>query len=140
MDNELTMTAEQQLTTLAKEFEAWRTAKASRGARIPERLWAEVLRLCEYLPRSHVQRRLRLSSRDIRKRQGLEVPTRKRCKTSPMAAQFVEVTEAVSPPIPTVLTGAELVFERADGARLQLRYSGAIAELTPLVQSFWVTH
>ena len=140
MDSELTHQAEQQLTALAEQFAHWRATKANRSARIPEALWAEVLRLCEVLPRSRLQRRLRLSSRDIRKRQGLDVPKRKRPAQAPVTAAFVEITEAVSPPPPPpVSTGAELVFERADGARLQLRFSGAVADLTPVVQSFWAT-
>ena len=139
MDNELTHKAEQQLTELAEQFAHWRATKVNRSARIPEALWAEVLRLCEVLPRSRVQRRLRLSSRDIRKRQGLEVPKRKRSAPPPVATTFVEVTEAISPPTSPASTGAELVFERADGARLQLRFSGAVADLTPVVQSFWAT-
>lgn len=141
MDTELTHQAEQQLTELAEQFAHWRATKVNRSARIPEALWAEVLRLCEVLPRSRLQRRLRLSSRDIRKRQGLDVPKRQRqhSRPAPVAAAFVEVTEALSPSPPLASTGAELVFERADGARLQLRFSGAVADLTPVVQSFWAT-
>lgn len=137
MVNELAKNAEQQLAELGEQFAQWRSTKTRRGEPIPERLWTQALALCERLPRSQIRRRLRLSDRDFKKRQGLDVSKAKESSASALeATSFIELTEAVSWHEPSALARAEMLLERPDGTRLQLRYSGAVSEMTPIVDRF----
>lgn len=136
MIDELTTTAEQRLGELAERFKQWRATKTRRAEPIPESLWAEALELSELLPRRQVSRTLRLSDHDLQKRQGQGVAVPRQLMSETKTLHFVELNEAVLPHEPNPSTRAEMTFERPDGARLQLRYSGAVAELSPLVHSF----
>ncbi len=139
MVNELAKNAEQQLAELGEQFAQWRSTKTRRGEPIPERLWAQALALCDRLPRSQIRRCLRLSDRDFKKRQGLEVSQAKEVASELEAVSFIELTESASWRGPSALARAELLLERPDGARLQLRYSGAAAEMTSIVDHFLAT-
>lgn len=125
---------EHRLCNLAKRFKRWRATKTRRGDPIPESLWDEVCALSEVLPQRQICRTLRLSDSDVKKRLGAGQPTPRQKTTQ--AVSFLEMTDAVSRYTSAPSAVADVVFERADGARLQLRYSGDVAELVPLVHSF----
>jgi hypothetical protein len=128
--------SEQRLSDLAERFAQWRATKPRRTAAIPEALWAEVVALSAVLPRRRLCRVLRLSDTDLQKRLGLELPPPPpRAGATPAA--FIEV---LAPPTPALLAGSELTVERPDGARLRLRYTGAVAELAAFVQPFLRGH
>jgi len=127
---------EQRLCDVAKRFKHWRTTKTWRGDPIPESLWAEVRALSEVLPQRQICRALRLSDRDVQKRLGLGVPQPPPHKPTTKPLSFIEMTDAVAAYTPAPVAVADVAFERPDGARLQVRYSGGIAELVPLVHSF----
>ncbi len=134
MDNSLlsTSTDDQRLSELQQRFEHWRASKTSRGERIPEALWSEVIELSKRLPHGRLCRVLRLGGHDLKRRLGLAVPRRKKPRTQ--ALSLVEVTEAISST--AWPAAAELTIERRDGARLQLSYPGAVAELSPIIAQF----
>ena len=127
---------EQQLSTLAERFTHWRATKRHRGDPIPESLWADVCSLSKVLPQRQICRVLRLSDRDVQKRLGVDVIPPKPHPKPTQSVTFIDMTEAVTTYPPTSATVTEVAVERPDGARFQLHYSGDIAQLAPLVESF----
>ncbi|MCB0122947.1 MAG: hypothetical protein KDE58_11920 [Caldilineaceae bacterium] len=136
MVDQTNVDAEQQLLALAERFAHWRTTKRHRGDPIPEALWAEVGSLSNRLPQRHICRVLRLSDRDVQKRLGPGGVATKPQPTSTQALTFIDMTEALSTHTPPSVGVTEVAVERPDGARFQLHYTGDIAQLAPLVQSF----
>ena len=138
MSHDLTTQAEQSLSKLAGRFEHWRRTRTNTHERIPESLWAEAVSLTQTLPIGRVARRCRLSPTDLKKRcQASNVPTTIHSH-SPEPA-FVEL------PSPGVWAtpGDEPVLvelERADGARMRLRYRHTPPPLASLVQAFLEGH
>lgn len=134
MVEQIVIDNEQRLCDLAERFQHWRATKTRRGDPIPESLWAEVRALSDVLPQRQICRTLRLSDSDVKKRLGAGQSTSR--QRSAQAVSFIEMTDAVSRCVPAPSAVADVAFERADGARLQLRYSGSVADLVPLVHSF----
>ena len=134
MVDQVVVDGEHRLSKLAERFQHWRTTKTRRGDPIPDSLWVEVHALSEVLPQRQICRTLRLSDSDVKKRLGAGQPTPH--QTSTPSLSFVEMTDTLSHYTAMPSTVADVTFERPDGARLQVHYSGSIAELAPLVQRF----
>lgn len=138
MSYDLTTQAEQSLSRLAGRFEHWRRTRANAHERIPESLWAEAVSLTQTLPIGRVARRCRLSPTDLKKRCQADTAPMTVHAGSPEPA-FVELP----PPGMWSAPGDEpmlVELERADGARMRLRYRHTPPPLTSLVQAFLEGH
>lgn len=115
-------------------FERWRKNKSGRD-RIPERLWAAAMKLCERHGVDRVRRWLRLNYTALRDRiaharRSGPVPQKK--KSAPAFVEWVSTAPMTAPPV------AEYVLELQDGADLRIRVRGAgvneVAALAKLVR------
>jgi hypothetical protein len=103
-------------------FEQWRTARSSLHEKIPEELWQAVVALRDRYPVSQLCRELRLSAGALRARLQ-EAEAQPASRATP---EFVPLSlEALGLPVadrPATAADApiRLVWERADGTRLQL--------------------
>ena len=123
--------AEEHLSHVAQKFAQWRQSRGnSRGSRIPESLWTEVLTLAEVLPLTRVARQLGLKPHAVKRRRGdPEIPA---VSTRPKRpAPFVEVTADA-----WRSATAEVDVQRPDGTRLRIAYHDAAPSLVPLLQTF----
>lgn len=116
--------AQQRLDALQGEFDHWRESRRGPGERIPEALWAKAVELSQVLPTSRVAKPLRLSQTALRDRRlGKAAKRAKSASSAPSPVAFVEL------PSGTPARGGEanapisVELERADGARLRLRFS-----------------
>ena len=121
-------------------FEQWRATRSSLHEKIPEPLWQAVVALRDHYPVSQLCRELQLSAGALRARLR-EAETSSAATTPP---EFVPLPlEAFGLPVadrPTNPTEApiRLVWERADGTRLQLLLPTSWwAKAEALCQAFW---
>jgi len=133
MTTMITVHAEEALTELAGRFEHWRQTRATIRDRIPQALWDQAVVLSTELSNSQVARRLRLSPTDLKKHR-LARQRSLPAESTEVTPQFIEIT----PPLPgsTLPVGTEIEFERADGARMRIRYRESPPPLAVLVQAF----
>lgn len=124
--------AEEALTELAGHFEHWRQSRATTREPIPQALWDQAVALSTVLSNSQVARRLRLSPTDLKKHRLAQQPSSSTQSTEAVP-QFVEIK-----PLPgsTSPGGTEVEFERADGARMRIRYRESPPPLAALIQAF----
>ena len=60
--------AEDQLTSVANRFDAWRQTRTTRAAPIPQHLWEQAMAVTAMFPLTRVARRLRVSGGELKKR------------------------------------------------------------------------
>jgi hypothetical protein len=133
MTTMITVHAEEALTELAGRFAHWRQTRATIRDRIPQALWDQAVVLSTELSNSQVARRRRLSPTDLKKHR-LARQRSLPAESTEVTPQFIEIT----PPLPgsTLPVGTEIEFERADGARMRIRYRESAPLLAALVQAF----
>jgi hypothetical protein len=120
-------------------FEQWRTARSSLHEKIPEELWQAAVALCDRYPVSQLCRELHVSAGALRARLREAGP-----QPAPTALpEFVPLPlEALGLPVaerPATAADAPiyLVWERADGTRLQLLLPASLwARAESLCQAF----
>lgn len=128
--------AEHELAQVAQRFDHWRHNRPTPRPRIPQSLWDQAVALSAVLPVSHVAKRLRLSTNDLKKHCAVK-PAVQAAEATLTALGFVEVTAASAWPIPTPRTEIEL--QRADGARLRIHAHELPLPLAALVRTFLET-
>jgi hypothetical protein len=133
MTTMLTVHAEEALTELAGRFAHWRQSRAHAPERIPQILWDQAVALSRVFPNSRVAKQRRLSPTDLKKHR-LARQRSLPAESTEVTPQFIEIT----PPLPgsTLPVGTEIEFERADGARMRIRYRESAPLLAALVQAF----
>src|SRR4051794_11974109 len=101
-------------------FEQWRATRSGLREKIPEELWQAVVALRDRYPVSQLCRELRLSAGTLRARlhQADTEPTTP-AEFVPLPLEALGLPVAGHPATPTD-PSIRLVWERADGARLQL--------------------
>jgi hypothetical protein len=120
-------------------FEHWRATRSSLHEKIPEQLWQAVVALRDRYPVSQLCRELHLSAGALRARlREADAPS-----AAISAPEFVSLPlEALGLPVadrPVTLAEApiRLIWERADGTRLQLLLSASLwARAESLCQAF----
>ena len=125
--------AENQLTSVANRFDAWRQTRTTRAAPIPHDLWEQAITLTALFPLTHGARRLRVSGGALKKRCAAHHAAR----STPAATAvlgFVEVPTAPLWPLPT--SGIEIELERPDGTRLRMPASESQLPLLGVVRAF----
>lgn len=131
-----------ELEAVRKSMEQWRQTRAKLGA-MPAPLWDEAASVARSLGVGRVARVLGLNSSVLKQRalpepQGVATRRRVRAPKS-AAATFVEMAGPVVPPVvaPVVANGAAVLeVVAANGARMTIRFQGAVPDLTALVASF----
>jgi hypothetical protein len=127
--------AEQQLTTVADRFDAWRQTRTTRAEPIPQHLWEQAIALTALCPMTCGARRLRVSGGELKKRWAAYHAARSAPAST--ALGFVEVP---APPVwPRPTAGTEIELHRADGARLRINSHEPQLPLVALVQTFLET-
>ncbi len=127
--------AEQQLAELSQRFAHWRATRASDQERIPQALWDEAVVVSRQLPNSHVAKTLRLSPGELKRRR-LAQQADAATETVAAGPEFVELTPVWPAATPLNGAGAEVEFERPDGARLRIQYRQPQPPLVDLVRAF----
>ena len=110
--------ASDDLTRTCALFEQWRATRKGRS-KIPDELWQAAVALHGRYSASQLCQELRLSAGALRSRLPKTVPV----KSSSVPAFVPLRAESFPWPTPTISTSAEeirLVWERADGTRLQV--------------------
>lgn len=127
------LTAEDELTHLAKRFAHWRQHRPSPKARIPKELWDEAvsLILISNFSVSRVAKELGLGTADLKKRCPASA-TSQPVGNGDAPIRFVDVT----PPSPWRSPVVEVDLKRADGAHLHLAYHDGAPQLTDVVRAF----
>ena len=116
--------ATQRLHALQGEFDRWRQSRRGPGERIPEALWAKAVELSRVLPTSRVAKPLRLSQTALRDRRlGKAAKRAKPAKSAPPPVAFVELPGGAPARGGEATAPISVELERADGARLRLRFS-----------------
>jgi hypothetical protein len=121
--------AEVALQQLAEQFNHWRQSRRTPyGARIPEALWTEAVRLVQQLPLTRVAEALHLKPHALKRRSGIGTTA-----ATPPARElpFVEVSLGARRAATT-----EVEIQRPDGMRLRITYGDTTPALASLVQTF----
>ena len=120
-------------------FEQWRATRSGLREKIPEQLWQAVVALCDCYPVSQLCRELHLSAGALRAR----LREAEAQPVAPATPEFVPLSlEALGLPVANrTATRTEapirLVWERADGTRLQLLLPASLwAQAESLCQAF----
>lgn len=144
------------LSTVKSEFEAWRRERVGKE-RIPEILWSKAVALLSHCPIRVISKELKLSYKDLRRRQAVSgyrrVPYKEVPKQSLQTEAFLELSaneiapstalekssQVVTPPILLSATESvsvcQVVFERSDGSRLSLNLPADWTNLSTLCTS-----
>ena len=128
--------AENQLTSVANRFDAWRQTRTTRAAPIPYDLWEQAITLTALFPLTRVARRLRVSGGALKKRCAAHHAAQSAPATT-AALSFVEVPAAPIWPLPT--SGIEIELQRPDGTRLRMRAPEPQFPLLGVVRAFLET-
>ena len=128
--------AENQLTSVANRFDAWRQTRTTRAAPIPHDLWEQAITLTALFPLTHGARRLRVSGGALKKRCAAPHAAQSAPATT-AALHFVEVPAAPLWPLPT--SGIEIELQRPDGTRLRMHAPEPQFPLLGVVRAFLET-
>lgn len=109
------------IETVEKQFEAWRSGRASRREAIPQHLWQAAAELCRNHSITHVSRQLRLSYSDLKERV---------TQDHILPVQFVEID------MDTLAGQWQIECNRADGSRLHMVGNGQVPQIETIVRSF----
>lgn len=116
---------------LLQQVENWRKAKG-KNEKMPEPLWKEAIGLAKVYGVSPVQRILRIDYRGLERRAlGILKPA---AKVGPVGRpSFIEL-----PSLPARRAEHQVELEDGTGRKLSLKIAaGHLAEVLPVVQSFW---
>ena len=124
--------AEDQLTSVAHRFDAWRQTRTTRAVPMPQHLWEQAIALTALFPLPHVARRLRVSGGELKKRCAAHHAARSTPAST--ALDFVEVT--ATPVWPTPTAGVAMERSRPDGTRLRMHGPESQLPLLAIIQAF----
>jgi hypothetical protein len=132
MKQQEVLSATADLEEVRKRFEQWRRTR-KRGARIPEDLWAEAVRLSNAYSLTQICQSLRVEFNHLKRRIELYKDHPIHCPS--VASSFVEMN--ISEIMPSS-GGATIEMERSDGARMRMSVRGAVDDhLIEMAKAFW---